>query len=71
MLKVLDISVYEYLDITTFGSKNEKVYYEKRYRGGETRMDERGREGHWRNKVNPVVKESTDSETSVYYHRIY
>ena len=67
-------------DVATLGAKNRRAQYEKGQQGGEDRKGKRGGEdgegerngeGHWRNKVNLVVRENSDSEASIYYHIIY
>ena len=43
----------------------------KEKKGGENRRSERGRRGYYGNKVNPLVRENSDFEVSVYHHIIY
>ena len=72
--------VFKRYYVALLGPKSGRAQYGDGQRGGEDRKDKRSREnrrderdggGHWGNKVNLVVEESSSSETSIYYHIIY
>ena len=70
----------KYYDVTFLGPKNRRAQYRERQKSEEERKDKRGKEnrkgeksggGHRGNKINPMVKKSSNFEASVYYHIIY
>ena len=78
--KTGDFQVYKYHDVAPLGCKSGRAQYEEGQKGGEDEKDKKDGEngkserggGRYRgNKVNPIVKESSGSEASVYYHIIY
>ena len=78
--KTQDSQVYKCHNVAPLGPKSRKALYGEGQRGEEDKKDKRGREngkdervgrGHHRNKVNPMVGESSGSEASVYHHIIY
>ena len=78
--KTQDSQVYKRHDVAPLGPKSGRAQYGEGQRGGEDGKDKRGGEngrgergggGHRRNKVNPMVGESSGFEASVYHHIIY
>ena len=78
--KIQDLQVHQRHNIITLSAKSGKTQYEKNQqgrkdekdkRGGKNGEGERNEEGHWKNKVNLVVKENGGFETSVYHYIIY
>ncbi len=78
--KIRASQVHQRHDVTPLGPRSKRAQYGngqrdgedgKGKRGGENRKGKRGRGGYWRNKVDPLVEESSGSEASNYYHIIY
>ena len=58
-------------DVAPFGPKSGRAPYGNGQRSGKDEKGKRAKGGHRGNKVDPVVEESSGSETSDYYHIIY
>ncbi len=78
--KIWVSQVHQRHDIAPLSPKGKRAQYgnsqrdeedKKCKKGWENGKSERGRRGHWMNKVDQVVEESGGSETSDYYHIIY
>ena len=78
--KIWDFQVYKRHNVAPLGPKNERAQDGEGQRGREDGKDKRGKEnrraerggrGHCGNKVNSVVRESSNSKASVYHHIIY
>ena len=78
--KTRDSQVYKRYDVAPLGLKNGRAQYGenqrdredgKNKRGGENGKGKKGGGGYCRNEVKPMVGESSDSDTSIYYHIIY
>ena len=72
--------MYKRHDIVPLGPKSGRAQHGeaqgsgedgKDKRGGENRRGERSGGGHRGNKVNPIIREISGSEASVYHHIIY
>lgn len=72
--------MYKCRNVTPLGPKSRRAQYGEGQRGGKDRKNKRnGKNGrreksrgdYCGNKVNPMVRESSSSETSVHHHKIY
>lgn len=78
--KIQDSQIQKRHDFTFFSFKNERAQDGKSQKSREDKKNKRSKEnkrgkrikgGYYRNKVNPVVRKSSGSKASVYYHIIY
>lgn len=69
--KIRDSQVHQYHDIILFGPKSRRAQYEKGQRDRENRKDKKSIRSYHENKVDLVVRESSNFETNVYYYIIY
>lgn len=78
--KIRDFQVYKCYDVVFFSPKSRKTQDEKgqrirknvkNKRDGKNKKDKKRRKGHYRNKVNLVVRKSSGFKAKVYYHIIY
>lgn len=79
MPKTWDSLVYQYRNILLFGIKSRKAQYEKGQKDGKDRKNkrseknkkgEKGKEGNQRNKLNLILRENSNFETSIAYYHI-
>ncbi len=80
MSKIKALQVHQHYDVAPLGSRSERVQYRsgssdgedgKGKKGGKNQKGERGRGDYQRNKIDPIVEESSGFEVSNYYHIIY